>query len=458
MKKLILLIIAMFLIILAFISIPRIITPNEIIVGYGENWQDEYQAKSIWHNYTDEVKVENNVDLNKIGDYNIIYSLKFGPFTITKEKRVKVTDLEKPIIELTGGDEVNVCPNKSYLELGYKATDEIDGDLTDKVEIELHEDYVLYKVKDSALNLTTKKRKINYKDLEKPTITLKGNDTMTIFVGSTYNEPGYTVSDNCDESISSKVEITNNINTNKVGTYKIVYTVVDASGNIGTTERTVNVIKRPVGKNGTIYLTFDDGPSNLTVEILDILKEEGVKATFFVTSNASALPSVVKRAYNEGHTIALHTYSHNYSYVYSSSTNYFLDLDKISDIVYNIIGVRSKYIRFPGGSSNTVSRNYAIGIMSYLTEEVKNRGYRYFDWNVDSNDAGSSYHNASEIYNNVVNNLSPNRVNMVLMHDSYGHTATVEALRGIIEFAKSYGYTFKAIDDNTPMITHGVNN
>ena len=203
-----------------------------------------------------------------------------------------------------------------------------------------------------------------------------------------------------------------------------------------------------------IYLTFDDGPSNVTGEILDVLKRKGVKATFFVTSPNE----YTKRAFDNGHTIGLHSYTHDYGYIYANSINYFNDLNSISDRVYNVVGIRSKIIRFPGGSSNTVSRNYNRGIMTYLTNEVVNRGYTYFDWNVDSNDAGSDIYNSTNIYYNVISHLSHDKTNVVLMHDSGSHSATVEALRNIIRYGKENGYTFKAITDSTPVIIHGVNN
>ena len=166
----------------------------------------------------------------------------------------------------------------------------------------------------------------------------------------------------------------------------------------------------------------------------------------------------VKRAYNSGNTIALHTYTHNYSYVYSSIDNYFIDLNNVSNSVYNSIGIHPKIIRFPGGSSNTISKNYSNGIMSRLTNEVINRGYTYFDWNVDSNDAGGDGYNSNKIYNNVINGLSHSKTNIVLMHDSESHSASVDALRNIIKYGKNNGYTFKAITSDTPIVRHGVNN
>ena len=159
---------------------------------------------------------------------------------------------------------------------------------------------------------------------------------------------------------------------------------------------------------------------------------------------------------DEGHTIALHTASHTYSIVYASVDSYFNDLNIVSERVKNITGVESKIIRFPGGSSNTVSRKYSSGIMSYLTSEVLKRGYRYYDWNVSSGDAAGGSPTASMIYDNVVSNLSKNRVNMVLMHDI--KTYTRDALRDIIRYGKENGYVFDKITQNTEMITQRVNN
>ena len=119
--------------------------------------------------------------------------------------------------------------------------------------------------------------------------------------------------------------------------------------------------------------------------------------------------------------------------------------------------VESKIIRFPGGSSNTISKRYQIGIMSYLTKEVVNRGYLYYDWNVDSEDAGRCVgKDANCIYSHVTSNLSLNKCNMVLMHDIKWNTAN--ALKDIIHYGKNNGYHFAKITEQTPMIKQGVNN
>ena len=296
---------------------------------------------------------------------------------------------------------------------------------------------------------------INVIDNTKPIITLNGNTEVKVCPNTDYNEEGYTSYDKCDGDITNSVVVTSNLDTNKLGTYNIKYESIDTSGNKAEVSRTIHVINKPsYYGNGIIYLTFDDGPSYLTGKILDILDSENIKATFFVTHGGD----YVKRAYNSGNTIALHTYTHNYSYVYSSIDNYFIDLNNVSNSVYNSIGIHPKIIRFPGGSSNTISKNYSNGIMSRLTNEVINRGYTYFDWNVDSNDAGGDGYNSNKIYNNVINGLSHSKTNIVLMHDSESHSASVDALRNIIKYGKNNGYTFKAITSDTPIVRHGVNN
>ena len=401
--------------------------------------------------------VKNNVNTKEIGIYYVNVKIKYFIFNIDKNFKIDVVDKIKPVINLEGNEIGIACPGKEYVEEGYTASDNYDGDITDKVKAEVGGSKIIYSVSDTSNNHYSVERNIEYKDETSPVITLNGNNTIYIYVGNNYNEPGYVALDNCDGNITDKVEVSSNIDTSKIGTYKITYSVIDSSNNSSSVERTIIVRKKAVYntyRDGIIYLTFDDGPSERTREILNILDEEGVKATFFVCG----ANEYTKRAYNSGHTIGLHSNTHSYSTIYSSSSNYFNDLSAIESKVYNLIGIHSKFIRFPGGSSNTVSRNYSYGIMSYLTSEVENRGYTYFDWNISSGDAGSDVYNSDNIYANVINGLSHNKTNVVLMHDSGGHTATVAALRNIIRTAKSYGYSFKPIDESTPVIHHGVNN
>ncbi len=206
----------------------------------------------------------------------------------------------------------------------------------------------------------------------------------------------------------------------------------------------------------TCYLTFDDGPSNNTLKILDILKQYNVKATFFVVGDANL--DYLPRIHNEGHAVALHAYNHTYSKIYQSTEAYFDDLKKISDAVKAKIGVESKVIRFPGGSSNTVSKSYCSGIMTELSQETLKRGYVYFDWNVDSTDASGNNVPVEQLIENIQRYGGHSSQDVVLMHDTGAKGTTVEALPQIIEYYQSQGYTFAPITVNTPPCTHGINN
>jgi len=210
----------------------------------------------------------------------------------------------------------------------------------------------------------------------------------------------------------------------------------------------------PNGNGAAIYLTFDDGPSDKnTSQILDLLKQHNAKASFFVTRLGS--DELIKREFDEGHTVALHTWSHNYATVYASVNNYFSDLEQVENRVYKITGQYSKFIRFPGGSSNTVSRKYTPGIMTTLVSEVEKRGYIYFDWSSSSGDGGSE-RNVDNLFNNVIANISPNGKNVVLMHDTVSQT--VEVTARVLDWGTKNGYVFKSISETSPTAHHGVNN
>lgn len=205
----------------------------------------------------------------------------------------------------------------------------------------------------------------------------------------------------------------------------------------------------------TCYLTFDDGPSDNTSKILDILKENNIKATFFVVHNN---PELLKRIHNEGHTIGLHSASHKYSKIYASEEAFFADLTEIGDAVERATGVRSKIIRFPGGSSNTVSASYCKGIMSRLTRQVVEKGYLYYDWNASDGDADGSNIPASTLIKNIRRDGTSSKRLIVLMHDAADKKTTVEALPEIIKIYRDAGYAFDRITEQTPMMTHGINN
>jgi hypothetical protein len=314
---------------------------EKVVISVNGFYMDEgYQLIQFNHRVYSNVIVKDDVDFDTPGTYKIKYILNYFGEQVIKERTIVVKDDAMPFIILNGDKDITMYLNQEYIEYGYKAIDNIDGDITKNVLVESN---------------------------------LK----------------------------------------NEIGNYKINYSVTDSHGNKSTVTRNVSVKEN---NKGVIYLTFDDGPSPITAEVLDVLKQENVKATFFVVNFDDSMNSIVKRIVNEGHTLALHSYTH----------------------------------------SNTRS-SYNKGIMSRLVKEVVNRGYHYFDWNVSSRDVEGAK-DSNEVYNSVITTLSKNRSNVVIMHDHKYCQKTLYALKNIIDTAKNNGYTFDKITYYTPMVKHGVSN
>ena len=204
-----------------------------------------------------------------------------------------------------------------------------------------------------------------------------------------------------------------------------------------------------------VYLTFDDGPSKNTQRVLDILDQYGAKATFFVVGHDPDHYDMIKKAYDDGNTIGLHSYTHDYAKVYASENAYFDDLDQIAQVVKDQIGFVPYLVRFPGGSSNTISEKYCSGIMDALVNDVQARGYQYYDWNASSGD-GAVCTTDQIIQNSCAYDDYPNII--LLCHDAATKDTTVEALPKIIEHYQALGYQFKAIDRSTMVPHHRVAN
>lgn len=196
----------------------------------------------------------------------------------------------------------------------------------------------------------------------------------------------------------------------------------------------------------TVYLTFDDGPSDRTSEILDILDQYEIKATFFtVYKAASKYQDVYKEILDRGHTLAIHTYTHEYRQIYSSVSAYLKDYNKMYEFLLEKTGQRTRIFRFPGGSKNAYNKAYYKDII----DEMERRGFIYFDWNVDSGDAVGGATVKSIKKNTLDGVKARSGVSIVLMHDANGKVYTVEALPDIIEELLNDGYTFKPITEDT---------
>lgn len=406
------------------------------------------------------VTIKGSVDSSKLGTYHIHYKAKKGIFSVQKSREVKIVDTKAPIIELNKIDGYYPKTGETYQEEGFTATDNYDGDITSKIKRTEDKNVITYTVSDSSGNKTSVQRTIEYNDGIAPTITLNGDSDITIKAGTRFEDPGCTAKDSHGNDISDSVSVSDNISTYRAGTYTITYSVTDKFGNKASIDRTVTVeaVKQTAttsSGNKVVYLTFDDGPGAHTQQLLDILDKYNVKVTFFVTNVNSGYENMIAKEAAAGHTVAIHSASHDYKKIYSSVDAYFADFNEMSDIIYAQTGQRAKLIRFPGGSSNTVSLKYCSGIMTTLTKAVTDQGYKYFDWNVSSGDAGGTT-STEEVYQNVVNGMKSHNVSVVLQHDIKGFS--VNAVERIIQWGLANGYTFLPLTTSTEDVHHGVNN
>jgi len=201
-----------------------------------------------------------------------------------------------------------------------------------------------------------------------------------------------------------------------------------------------------------VYLTFDDGPSIYTDELLDILKANNVQATFFVVYNDDeSLWPMYNRIVDEGHTLAMHSYSHVYETIYSNKEAFVEDVELIHDFLYNLTGVDCTYYRFPGGSSNSVSEVEIEECMSYLNEE----GITYYDWNSLSGDAVDTSLSPEQLNENIMSYVRTNQGDsIVLLHDLENNYHTIESLQSLTDTLKEEGYIIAPIDEDTVPVQH----
>ena len=204
------------------------------------------------------------------------------------------------------------------------------------------------------------------------------------------------------------------------------------------------------GDKHYVYLTFNSVPGDNTEDILDVLAQYNVKATFFVVgSEEDGVSDVYRRIVNEGHTIGMHSYSNQYSLIYSSKSAFKKDYQKLSDYIYELTGTRSKFYRFPGGSGNEISNvNMAEFVNILNNEEIT-----YFDWNVSAGDASNSY-TTEDVFNNVLTGVSKYKSSVVLLHDGENKSTTVEALGSLIQTLQEQGAEILPIDEDTYKIQY----
>lgn len=385
----------------------------------------------------------------------------------TVSRKIVYKDVVAPEIILKGEKEAVFEAGYDYIDPGFYAKDDCDGDLTKQVKVEgavngheLGNYTLIYRVEDSSKNVCEVKRHVSVIDTTAPVISLKGDKTIYVRKGSSYAEPGYLASDGLEGEKTAEVHVESDVDITRPGVYSVLYTVSDKSGNCAKVTRTVFVYEKQAEVNSVnpgdkvVYLTFDDGPGRYTEKLLNVLDKYGVKVTFFVTNQFPAYQNLIGEEHRRGHTVAIHTYSHDYS-IYRSQKSYFDDLQKMKDVCYAQTGENPAILRFPGGSSNMISADYCQGIMSELVEAVPMMGYQYCDWNVSSGDAGETT-SSSQVASNVIDGMKNHKVSVVLQHDI--HDYSVDAVEEILAWGLANGYTFLPMDDTTPMVHHSVNN
>ncbi len=412
----------------------------------------------------DKVVCKSDVDTKKVGEYRIVYSYEHKGEVYSQTRTVKVVDKTPPKLTLNGKSEITVSLLKFYKEPGFKATDTYDGDLTKsvktkqtKVSKDTYE--ITYTVTDKSGNEAVKTRTLIVQDKIKPVLTLNGQEYVYIELGGKYTDKGAKASDDVDGNITQKISKSGNVNTNAEGTYYLKYSATDKNGNTATVTRKVIVFNYNPSNKNRVFLTFDDGPSsNVTPKVLDVLKENDIKATFFICNYADDKKPLIQRMINEGHTIGIHGYSHDYAKIYKSDDAFMNNIYRLRDKLKADFGYEATLIRFPGGSSNSISKNYSKGIMGRLVKRVEKEGFIYHDWNVSSNDATGTTVKTKTIINATINTLVKKRNNVVLMHDSSSKTTTAAALPEIIVRAKQKGYIFLPLTPDVPPCHHSVTN
>ena len=405
-----------------------------------------------------EILRETDLNEGKLGKYAITYTAKFLNCTGTAQRDIRVIDTKAPTITLNEDPEGSLVEGVIYQEAGFTATDNYDGDITDRVVRTEEPGLVIYAVTDSSGNPAVAKREIPLRDMVLPEILLEGGEDYVITLGTRYEEPGYTAMDNVDGDVTAMVQVEGEVDWLTAGTYPITYTVSDSCENQTVVTRNVEVVTQPwqdtvYPEGKVVYLTFDDGPSAYTSGLLDVLDAYGAKATFFVVGSGNG--SMMRQIVNRGHSIGIHSVSHDYGQIYASPEAYFDDLMEMQSIIYDNTGVKTTLMRFPGGSSNLVSRHSCEGIMTYLTQAVRDAGFQYFDWNVYSGDAGETK-KTEKVANNVISGIQEHRVSIVLQHDI--HSYSVDAVEDILNWGKRNGYRFLALQPDSPGFHHDLNN
>lgn len=347
------------------------------------------------NNITNKIEKKDNVNIESIGKYKVNYKVKY--LLTTKELNiiVNVVDRELPKIVLNGEENITICPNKEYVEEGYSASDNYDGNITSKVEIINNDTYLEYIVKDSSNNKFSIKRNIVKEDKEIPIITLNGNSKYKISLGSKYSEKGYSATDNCDGDISSNVEITSNVNVNKVGTYTITYKAKDSSGNEAIATRKIEVVDNTKSND---YVNIVTGPTYIN-GILIVNKRYSIPKEFGGTNSTAtnALYNLQDAASLAGFSLPLVSGYRSYSRQNTIYNNYVKNYGQASadtfsarpghsehqtGLAFDVGKIDDNFGNTPEGIWLKDNAHYYGFIIRYPKGKEHITGYKYEPWHI----------------------------------------------------------------------------
>lgn len=284
-------------------------------------------------------------------------------------------------------------------------------------------------------------------------LTLLGGEELDWVCGVPFVEPGYTAVDETGCDCTDKVRISGKVRVWYAGDYELSYSFKLKSGERLSAVRTVHVrpaeeLPETVPCEKTIYLTFDDGPSAFTEEVLETLAKYNIKATFFIVASRSRCEELLPRIVEEGHTLGIHCYEHNVAWLYKNWDNYFEDLMKAEETVYRITGDYAHIIRMPGGSRSAYSLMGTLrGKQAEFEQTVHEMGLRYYDWNIQPESYTKSPEDLFYLFSHP---KTPYDSVIVLQHDTRQYS--VRALDEMIQWALDEGYTFAPIDLTTPEV------
>jgi peptidoglycan/xylan/chitin deacetylase (PgdA/CDA1 family) len=317
--------------------------------------------------------------------------------------------------------------------------------------VELHSEYGLtYDGENyayAAEKIPEEKEKIVHLEIDEMLVTETELDTQST-VDNTNNSDSNTLLNNKEIKLETAMEgiettiqgdpISFNGNTSSdtatmvqekdQGNNQIVYTGLDAG----------------IYSEKEVYLTFDDGPSIYTDDILDILAKYNVKATFFVVGKTDkGSKEIYKRIVEEGHTLGMHSYSHKYEKIYNSVEDFDKDFTKLWKLLYDTTGYKPSIFRFPGGSDNLVNKNGMEDFIQFLNKE----GIVYFDWNVLNGDATGVDYTKEQLIDNVLDGVAYKKRSIVLMHDAQNKKTTVDSLPELLELLITEGAQMLPLDE-----------